>query len=94
MSVDTIKELVELASAFGSAGAVVVALFGLFTSFGGAWAALAALLAGSLVWAAGRFALGLSVPYLIALVSALVVYVAVALAEGRQRANVTATRAP
>ena len=81
MSVDTIKELVELASAFGSAGAVVVALFGLFTTFGGAWAALAALLTGSLVWAAGRFAFGLSVPYLIALASALAAYVAIALVE-------------
>jgi Na+/proline symporter len=80
-SVETIKELVELASAFGSAGAVVVALFGLFTRFGGPWAALTALLAGSLVWAAGKFLLGLGAPYLVALGSALAGYVAVALVE-------------
>lgn len=80
-SVETIKELVELASAFGSAGAVVVALFGLFTRFGGPWAALATLVAGSLVWAGGRFLLGLSAPYLVALASALATYMAVALVE-------------
>ena len=80
-AVETIKELVELASAFGSAGAVVVALFGLFTRFGGPWAALVALLAGSLVWAGGRFVLGLDAPYLVALAAALVGYVGAALIE-------------
>ena len=80
-SVESIKELVELASAFGSAGAVVVALFGLFTPFGGPWAAFVTLIAGSLVWASGKFLLGLEAPYLIALASALIAYVAVGLTE-------------
>jgi SSS family transporter len=84
-SVETIKELVELASAFGSAGAVVVALFGLFTRFGGPWSALTALLAGSLIWAGGRFLFGLDAPYLVALASALAGYVAVGLVERHPR---------
>ena len=82
-SVETIKELVELASAFGSAGAIVVALFGLFTRFGGAIAATASLVAGSLVWAVGRFGLELRAPYMIALGAALAAYVAVGLIERR-----------
>ncbi len=56
-SVETIKELVELASAFGSAGAIVVALLGLFTGFGGPAAAMVALISGSLVWAVAKFLL-------------------------------------
>ncbi|MGE3916662.1 MAG: sodium:solute symporter family protein, partial [Hyphomicrobiaceae bacterium] len=82
-SVETIKELVELASAFGSAGAVVVALLGLFTRIGGPWAALAALATGSLVWAAGRFIAGLAAPSLVALAAAFAIYLAVAAVEHR-----------
>ena len=81
LSVSTIKELVELASSFGSAGAVVVALFGLYGRHGGPWAALAALLAGSLVWAWGRFVLELPQPYLVALASSLAAYLLVAAGE-------------
>ncbi len=83
-SVDRIKELVELASAFGSAGAFVVAVFGLFTRFGGPIAAITALLTGSLVWAGGRFVLDLATPYLAGLICALVGYVVVGLVEGRR----------
>jgi Na+/proline symporter len=86
-SVATIKELVELASAFGSAGAIVVALFGLFTGFGGAAAAVASLVSGSVIWAAGKFALELQAPYLIALFASLAVYVLVALFERRTMAR-------
>lgn len=83
MSVETIKELVELASAFGSAGAVVVALFGLFTNFGGPRAAAAALLTGSVVWASARFLLTLETPYLLALATAIAAYTVVAVGEKR-----------
>ncbi|MGE0767259.1 MAG: sodium:solute symporter family protein [Hyphomicrobiaceae bacterium] len=86
-SVTTIKELVELASAFGSAGAIVVALFGLFTSFGGAAAAIVALASGSLVWAIGKFVLELPAPYLIALGVSLTAYIAVGLTERRRPAG-------
>jgi Na+/proline symporter len=45
--------LVEQASAFGSAGIVVIVTFGLFTRFGGPASALASLLAGVGVWVVG-----------------------------------------
>lgn len=80
-SVDRIKDLVELASAFGSAGAFVVAIFGLFTRFGGSGAALAALLSGSLVWLWGKFAFPLTAPYLAGLCAAFLAYVAIGLVE-------------
>lgn len=83
-SVETIKELVELASAFGSAGAIVVALLGLFTGFGGPAAAMVALISGSLVWAVAKFLLAAQTPYLIALATALSGYVVVGLLERRR----------
>lgn len=48
----TIHELVETASSIGSSGLIVVALFGLFTRFGGPAAALAT---GAVVWLVGIF---------------------------------------
>ena len=54
-----IHDLVETASAFGSAGVFVTALFALFTRFGGAASAYASVVAGMLVWAAGKYAAGL-----------------------------------
>ena len=53
-----IHDLVETASAFGSAGVFVTALFALFTRFGGAASAYASVAAGMLVWAAGKYAVG------------------------------------
>jgi solute:Na+ symporter, SSS family len=86
-SVETIKELVELASAFGSAGAIVVALFGLFTGFGGPAAAAVALVSGSLVWAVAKFVLAATTPYLVALGTALGAYIVVGLVERRHLAQ-------
>ncbi len=76
-----IYELVETASAFGSAGVFVVGLFGLFTRIGGVASAYAALAVGMLVWLAGEYVLAWSTPYLIALGSALVTYLGAALLE-------------
>ena len=73
---ESIKDLVELASAFGSAGVFVVACFGLFTSIGGTPSALAALATGMLVWAAGAFLLAWPAPYVTALAAAVVAYLA------------------
>jgi Na+/proline symporter len=81
-----IHDLVETASAFGSAGVFVAALFALFTRFGGAASAYASVASGMLVWAIGKYAAGLTAPYLLGLVAALVAYVSVALLE--RRANV------
>jgi solute:Na+ symporter, SSS family len=78
-----IHDLVETASAFGSAGVFVAALFALFTRFGGAASAYASVASGMLVWAIGKYAAGLTAPYLLGLLAALVAYVGVALLERR-----------
>jgi len=79
-----IRELVETASAFGSAGVFVATLFALFTRFGGPLSAYASVAAGMLVWAGGKYGLGLSTPYLLGLCAALAGYVGAALIEGRR----------
>lgn len=73
--------LVEQASAFGSAGIVVIVTFGLFTRFGGPASALASLVAGVGVWVVGSYVLGLSWAYLAALSAAVVVYAGTAVIE-------------
>ena len=79
-----IHDLVETASAFGSAGVFVTALFALFTRFGGPASAYASVAAGLLVWAGGKYALNLTAPYLLGLLAALVGYVGMALLEARR----------
>ena len=79
-----IHELVETASAFGSAGVFVATLFALFTRFGGPASAYASIIAGMVVWAVGKYALELSVPYLLGLLAALLGYVALAWLDTRQ----------
>jgi Na+/proline symporter len=64
---ERVYELVEEASAFGSAGIVTVVCFGLFTRVGGRGSALAALIAGVVTWIAGAYVLGWSYPYLTSL---------------------------
>lgn len=88
-TVDRIKDLVETASAFGSAGAFVVVLFGLFTRFGGPASAIASLLAGILMWIWCKYVFGMKVPYLIGLGAAFITYVAVALSERRAESKRT-----
>ncbi|MCL4764857.1 MAG: sodium:solute symporter family protein [Hyphomicrobiaceae bacterium] len=81
-SADRVKDLVESASAAGSAGVFVVAVFGLFTRYGGALAAFATVLAGALSWLV-LGALELETPYVAALALALLTYVAAAAVEKR-----------
>ena len=81
LSSEGIKELVETASAFGSAGVFVATLFALFTRFGGPMSAYASIGAGMLVWAAGKYGFDLATPYLLGLLAALAAYVSVALTE-------------
>jgi Na+/proline symporter len=92
LSMTRVRELVELASAFGSAGAIVVVLFGLFSHFGGPASAIAALAAGAGVWAWARFMMDLKTPYLLGLGAAFAAYVGAALIERRTypRNNVSA----
>jgi Na+/proline symporter len=87
LSSEGIKELVETASAFGSAGVFVTTLFALFTRIGGAHSAYVSVAAGMLVWAGCKYALGLGVPYLLGLLSAFVGYLAAAMVENRRRVS-------
>ncbi len=78
VSSERIHDLVEIASAFGSAGVFVVAVFALYTNYGGSASAYGALTAGMGVWLVARFGLGLQTPYLLAIVSSLAIYIALA----------------
>jgi solute:Na+ symporter, SSS family len=81
----TIHDLIETASSIGSAGLIVVLLFGLFTTFGGPLAAVAALLAGGLGWLLGAVLELTSVPYVAAIGLAAAAYVIVGLIPTRPR---------
>jgi Na+/proline symporter len=72
--------LVEQASAFASAGILVIVCFGLFTEWGGARAAFATLAAGLLSYLGGAIA-GLPYPFLTSLAASLAVYIMGAAAE-------------
>jgi Na+/proline symporter len=89
---DRISDLVELASAFATAGIFVAFAFGLFTGWGGAASAYAAIIAGAVVWAGGKYLLELQAPYISGILTAVAAYAAVAVAgrfvsaESRSRA--------
>jgi solute:Na+ symporter, SSS family len=78
LSSERIHDLVETASAFGSAGVFVVAIFALFTAYGGSASAYGALFAGMIVWLVAKFVFALDVPYLLALAASVAIYVALA----------------
>jgi Na+/proline symporter len=71
---DAVYDLVETASAFGSAGIVTVVVMGVFTRFGGTGAAVAALLSGVTAWILGAYVLELPYPYLGSLLAAAASY--------------------
>jgi Na+/proline symporter len=68
-----IGALVEQASAFGSAGVVVVTAFGLFSGWGGPRTALVTLLGGLVIYLWGAWA-GWPYPFLASLAAALLLY--------------------
>ena len=76
-----ISDLVELASAFASAGLFVTLVFGLFTRFGGELSALSAMASGALVWMIGASVFEIEAPYIAGLAAATVAYTTVALFE-------------
>ena len=78
-----ISDLVELASAFASAGIFVTLAFGLFTRLGGELSALAAMSSGAIVWLIGAHLLDVEAPYIAGLVAATVAYVTIAQFEAR-----------
>ena len=81
--------LVESASAFGSAGILVTAVFGLFTPMGGRFAALGTLVGGLVVYLWATFA-GFAYPYLLSLGTSLLAYVTISVMErfGERMRNV------
>lgn len=81
MNAEGVYELIETAAAFASAGVLVAGTFGLFTRFGGAASAIAALLTGTVVWCVGEWAELVEAPYLASLAGAALAYVAFALFE-------------
>lgn len=86
---DRIKGLVEVASAFGSAGVIVATLFGLFTRIGGPASAGAAILTGVGVWAVGKYVLDLTAPYLTAVVCSAFAYLVAAGTGGNSKGRST-----
>lgn len=81
-----VLELVEQASAFGSAGTLVAVTFGLFSRFGGPRAALATLIGGMAAYLLGIVA-GWPYPFLTSLATSLLTYLAVGLTERTGRAG-------
>ncbi len=78
MTATSIRDLVEVAAAFGSSGVVVCLVFGLFTGFGGQASALAALITGAGVWGLATLTGLTETPYTIALCAAVAAYVLLA----------------
>jgi Na+/proline symporter len=77
--------LVEQASAFGSSGAIVLVVFGLFTRWGGPRSGLATLAAGTVVYLWGAYG-GWPYPYLASLAAALAAFLAGAAIDARRPA--------
>ncbi len=74
LSATGVYGLVEEASAFGSAGLFTVVVLGLFTRWGGAGSAMAALLSGMTTWIVGAYLADLPYPYLTSLGASLAAY--------------------
>ncbi len=72
-----VMDLVETASAFGSAGVVVIVFFGLFRQRGGPVAAYATLLVGMGVWISMEYLAESEFPYVVALACAVATYLIV-----------------
>ncbi len=85
-SSETIKELVETASAFGSAGVFVVLMFAIFSNVGGPFSAYAAIGVGMITWAGSKYLLEWEAPYITALALSLLAYVAAAALDRRPAA--------
>ena len=89
---DGVYELVEQASALGSAGVLVTVSFALFTNMGGARAAAATLVTGVVVYLLSAF-IGAQTPFLLSLLACVIAYPLVSRAEqwGQGKQSVTAT---
>jgi SSS family transporter len=74
---ENIYSLIEMSSSFGSAGLLVCLLFGLWTGFGGKWAALATLAAGAVSAYVFQYVLEWDAGYLASIGVSIIVYGAV-----------------
>ena len=81
LSSNSVLGLVEEASGFGSAGILVLMLFALWSPFGGALAAMAALVSGVAVWVAAHFVYALPYDYLASVGAAFGAYFLVGMLE-------------
>ena len=77
---DGVSAIVEMASAFGSAGILVTVSFGLFTRVGGPWAAMTTIVVGVGAYV-GASLLETSTPFLISLGASLATYLAISALE-------------
>lgn len=78
---DKVKDLVETASAAGSAGVLVVLIFAISGRFGGPLAAAATLAVGALSWLVLANVVGSEVPYVLAVLLSAATYLIVAMLE-------------
>jgi Na+/proline symporter len=72
---ESVHDLVQEASSFGSAGVLVIAVFALFTRFGGPVSATASLALGLVSYVAGAHIFEVEAPFLGSVLIALVAYV-------------------
>jgi len=83
LTADRVSDLVEEASSFGTAGVFIIMTLGLFTRWGGARSAYAALAAGIGVWILAEHIAGAPYPYLLSLGAAVGAYATAALIRPR-----------
>ncbi|MCX8057161.1 MAG: sodium:solute symporter, partial [Ignavibacteria bacterium] len=76
-----VYNLVKDASAFGSSGIFVVFMFGLLGRFGNGLSAISSVITGSVVWIITHYVIQSELSYLISLLSALIVFVTIAISE-------------
>ena len=81
---DRIRDLVEVASSFGSAGLLPVVVFGLFSRIGGPRAAGTAFFFGMIGWVTGM-CFELTAPYTVSILIATMSYLGVAYALNEHR---------
>jgi SSS family solute:Na+ symporter len=74
LTAESIFDLVESASSFGSSGIFIIMTFGLFSRIGNSLSAYLALITGMAVWAWGHYVGKWTAPYLASLAAALAVY--------------------
>jgi solute:Na+ symporter, SSS family len=94
MSRESVYGLVEEASAFGGGGMAVAMAFGLLSRFGGPVSAVAAMVTSMVVQVAGTWVWPIPAPMTVSCLASLLVYVSVAVWEGRRRAARPADASP